>query len=266
MSKIKKPRYQKLLPVKESNVSQVCKYVGKDYKIFDTRFINTKGLYVTDFEDYTVLSDVDFTDNVKYAPKSLKSELTSRWQYVMHVSHGMTPSITRNILEARNTGGQILAYKYMECSIEGNECVYYGFIPTIDVKIENSHNTCRFNMMAIYPRKLYIYLNKICACLCSEKCIKWNITLNDSTTKLLVCGKKIPWSKIYIMMGSGDESCEEMFKEPRDCLVCAQCYDCNKSPRYCRRHKICKHKQTRIFDGISFNKSTIKTCRRAKKF
>lgn len=266
MSKIKKPKNRKILPHNESNASQVCKYVGKDYKICDTRFVNTKGLFVTDFKDYTILSDVDFTNNIKYAPKSLKRELTSRWQYTMHVSNGINPSITRDILEGRNTGGQILAYKYLECSIEGNECVYYGFIPTIDVKIKNSQSICRFSMMAIYPRKLYVYLEKISACLCSEECIKWRVTLNDSTTKILVCGKKIPWSKIYIMMGSGDDSCVEMFKTPRECIVCAQCYDCNKSPKYCRRHKICKHKQTSMYDGILFKKSTIKICRRTKKF
>lgn len=244
----------------EIEPSKLC---GEDFRIGDTRFISSKTLYQTEFNDYTLITNVDFTPYIKYAPREIKPLLASRWMYVMHVSHGMQPSITRNILQARVTGGEILAYKYTECSIEGNECVYYGFLPVLHSRNRiasilscGTHRICRVSMMEVWPRKLFIYMKRDFQCNCSENCIRWHVTLKDYPKSKQCCIKTIPWNDLYIMMGDGDRKCMEIIKVPRSCFVCAQCYDCSKSPNYCRKHRICKHKLVKIFNNITTTTTT----------
>lgn len=239
----------------EIEPSKLC---GEDFRIGDTRFISSKTLYRTEFDDYTLITNVDFTPYIKYAPREIKPLLASRWMYVMHVSHGMQPSITRNILQARVTGGEILAYKYTECSIEGNECVYYGFLPVLHSRNRlastlscGTHRICRVSMMEVWPRKLFIYMKRDFQCPCSENCTRWHVTLKEYPKSNQCCIKTIPWHDLYIMMGDGDRKCMEIIKVPRTCFVCAQCYDCSKSPNYCRKHRICKHKLVKIFNDIT---------------
>lgn len=222
-------------------------YVGTTYVIGKTNFMDKRGLYITKMGDYEILSTEDFSDFVKYAPMSLRQAIVGRWRYSIHISYGMSPSITRDLLYARVVGGQILAYKYLECSIEGNESVYYGFIPSIEnYSLQDStHSTCRFVMQSIFPRLLYVHLSRSTPCSCSANCWYWKVTLHEALIEHTFCGKNIPWSRIYVIMGELDTNCTESVdtKESRECPVCAQCFECSIRPRYCRIHRICKHKQ-----------------------
>lgn len=228
-------------------VSPKSCYVGTTYSIGNTHFVDKRGLYITRMLDYEILTTEDFSDFASYAPKSLRRAISSRWRYAVHVSYGTLPSITRDLLYARVVGGQILAYKYLECSIEGNESVYYGFLPSIDnyAVQEDTHSTCRFLMQAIYPRLLYVHLTRTAPCSCSSDCWYWKTTLSDALTEHTFCGKRIPWSRLYVIMGELDVTCNETVdaKEPRECPVCAQCFECSLGARYCRTHRVCKHKQ-----------------------
>lgn len=230
----------------EDNVAK-SRYVGTAYTIGDTHFLDKRGLYMTRFEDYEILSTEDFTEFSRFAPRSLKRALSPRWRYAIHVSYGVQPSVTRDLLYTRVIGGQILAYKYLECSIEGNESVYYGFIPTLDNYTirENTHSRCRFRVQAVYPRLLYVHLARCTPCNCSEDCWYWKATLHEGLSSHAFCGRNIPWSRLYVMMGELDRECSETVdaKDARECPVCAQCFDCSMGARYCRTHRICKHKQ-----------------------
>lgn len=111
-------------------------HCGQEYKVGDTRFILSKtrgSIHLYKMKDYNIITNepINDFDLKNKVPESMKPLLESRWYYALHVSYGMAVSINRSILRARITGGEILAYKYTECSIEGNECVYYGFIPTL---------------------------------------------------------------------------------------------------------------------------------------
>lgn len=225
-----------------------CKFVGKTYKAAGTTFIAPTGIYCSAFEDYTVLSDFDCSALLATSrfPVSLKQALHPKWQYSMHVSHAMLPSVNRNLLYARVIGGEILGYKYMECSIEGNEAIYYGFIPTQSkhADLKTTHKKCRFAMQEVFPRRMYVYLEKFSdKCDCSEpSCLKLKARIANGAQKGQFCASAIPWTKIYIMLGELNDNCAEQIKIPRECRVCAQCYNCSKSVQYCRKHRTCKHK------------------------
>ena len=236
--------------------------VGNSYQIGETIFLSNRTLYVANFDDYTLLSDFDFTPFADAAPRSLKKALDKRWIYVVHVSHGMAPSVTRNLLHARVIGGEILAYKYTQCSIEGNECLYYGFIPTDgkqNESLKDTHTICRLSMQAIFPRKLYIYIEMVAMCTCKrEGCyrLKSRSATSGGQAYIHFCAHNIPWSQLYVMMGDLDTNVVEGFKVPRQCMVCAQCFDCSKSVQYCRKHTKCKHKSAVALDLSSSSSSS----------
>lgn len=244
---------------------------GKQFTISTTTFYDVENLFTTDFKNYTLITTRDFTPYVKYAPTDLMKELEETWHYGVHVSYGMQPMITRKMLKMRVIGGQILAYKYTECSIEGNECVYYGFIPTQKnnqtLRRLATHTKCRISAIAIWPRKLYIYARYLRPCPCSENCGYWIVTLQDGKMQRAFCVKKIPWSECYIMMGEPSDDCSDKLRPPRICAVCAQCYDCSRKPTYCRKHRVCKHKfKSFTLDDASpevrLKKSAIKNCQK----
>lgn len=114
---------------------------GKDYKIDCTRFYSKTSMYLIKMKDFNVITNAPLTENeLEMIPSEMKPLLQSRWYFAIHVSYGMGVSINRSILRARVTGGEIISYKYAECSIEGNECVYYGFIPTISPRKSTNDN------------------------------------------------------------------------------------------------------------------------------
>lgn len=225
-----------------------CQYVGKTYKVADTVFISRQGIYASKLNDFTLLSDFDCTSMLDTIPKSLKAEMSKRWRYVMHVSHGMTLSVTRNLLYARVIGGEILGYKFSQCSIDGNECAYYGFIPTYEkyMKTNDWHSKCRITMMSVFPRRLYVYLEKAGRCSCdAPNCFALQALNLSGSQKSRFCARDIPWAKLYVMMGELDDTCTEQVKEARECAICAQCFNCSKSVQFCRSHRVCKHKGSR---------------------
>lgn len=230
-----------------------CRFEGKTYKISDTTFFSDRGIYSCRMEDYTLITNFDCTSLFDRLTKTLKFELRDRWRYSMHVSHGMTLSVTRSLLYARVTGGEILGYKFAECSIDGNECAYYGIIPTQHKDLKDTHLRCRLSMMAVFPRRLYVYLEHCGECSCGANgCATLQSIDRSGTRKTKFCANAIPWSKLYVMMGELDNACAEQSKEARDCKVCAQCYNCSKSVRFCRNHRVCRHKRSRVDTADSF--------------
>lgn len=238
-----------------------CVAIGKELKIGKDVFISKNTLYKITMSDYTIISDAQF--DVSYAPIALKPLLAKKWVYKLHVDQTISPVITRSTLRDRVIGGEILAYRYTECSIAGNSCVYYGFIPTIVKRFDDSHNTCYISSVSVWPRKLYVYLKRGYACACSPGCCMWTIHMDNYSTTQSFCAKKIQWAKIYIMMGEYDTSCVEQLKPIRSCEVCAQCFDCSKNTSFCRKHRICKHKTAKpLEDVLTITKSSMKQCKK----
>lgn len=226
-----------------------CKFVGKTYKVADTVFVASNGLYACKLDDFTLLTNFDCTSLLDTLPDSLKSKIHKRWQYVMHVSHGMELSVNRKLLYARVIGGEILGYKFMECSIDGNQCAYYGFIQSQEKNsniLTNCHRNSRFTMMAVFPRRLYVYIEQLGMCTCETPgCIRLQALNLSGSQKSQFCSRDIPWHKLYVMMGELDDKCVEQVKEARECAICAQCYNCSKSVGFCRSHRVCKHRGSR---------------------
>ncbi|AYP97937.1 GrBNV gp09-like protein-like protein [Mauternbach virus] len=114
---------------------------GKDYKINCTRFYSQTSMFLIAMKDFNIITNAPLAKHeLEMIPHEMKPLLQSRWYFAMHVSYGMGVSINRSILRARVTGGEIISYKYAECSIEGNECVYYGFLPTISSRPSTDSN------------------------------------------------------------------------------------------------------------------------------
>lgn len=221
----------------------------------------SSGLKSITMEDYTIITNADFSEYVHLAPTSLREALLENWQYVLHVANNVSPSVTRSTLHSRVLGGQLLAYSYTACSIEGNQCVYYGMLTTKEETLDSSHKTCRISSTKVWPRKLYVYLRKGAFCNCSNGCFAWGSlrrTVKEYNTGtyryacLKRCGDDF-WRNTYVMMGEEDEFSYDAIKEggARACVVCAQCYECSQRPTYCRKHKTCKHVPRVLFGGNS---------------
>lgn len=258
---------------------------GSKFNIGNTTFIGESGLYSLQRRDFTIISTDPFPP--EHAPEELKRKLESRWHYALHVSHGMEPTVNRSLMKLRVFGSEIIAYRYVECSIFGNPCVYYGIIPTVvndkgapafgqlhkPVPGERmmtgvfdgvaTHRKSRIAAAAVWPRKLYVWLRKDrFGCSCSKDCSLWQVMMANPKNNKSYCVKKIPWSSIYVMMGDADGSADELRKVPRECIVCAQCYDCSKSAAFCRTHIKCKHTKATLFnqDLTPITDSEIKKC------
>lgn len=256
-------------------------FVGKNFERAGFTYKSDRAIWKTEMSDYTILSDEDFTDYVKYAPPSLKEHIRQRWIYNMHIGQSYSSTINSQQMNQRVRGGEILAYKFAECMIEGNQAVYCGYVPTIQpADLTGIHKTCRFSLQEVYPRKLYVYLvRRLGRCVCSfdenaaasNDCSRWQIKLYDGENRIC-CSKNIDWTKIYIFMGEPNTDCKEFMKIPRDCPVCAQCYKCSVGGFYCRTHVVCKHKKAKIFVGenssllalINKPKPKIKRCQKIK--
>lgn len=238
----------------------ICEPIGTEYKVGKETLLSEKTLYKTEMTDYTILTDAPFDST--FAPKEIKPLLKKKWIFKLHVNQTLSPLITRPVLRDRVEGGQILAYRYTECSVAGNQCVYYGFIPTIEKTFKDAHKTCYISSMDVWPRTLYVYLQQSYACTCSDGCNSWKSRMSDSKTFSSFCKKKIKWDQIYIMMGGYDKDCHDYIKDFRSCSVCAQCFDCSKSVKYCRKHKQCKHKTAKPLEEVKeIVNSSIKQCK-----
>lgn len=143
-----------MITVTKSHHFESYKYPSNHLKIDNNEFIvGGVECFVTDLEDYTILSDFDITDYLKTEPDGrkpncrilgsdslrcipieIRSKHDDRWINVAHIQSSSRPIITRDRLRDRVYGGQILAYHIKECSIEGNRCIYYGFLPTLNFK------------------------------------------------------------------------------------------------------------------------------------
>lgn len=246
-----------------------CRSYGSTVTIDKTVLVSESGLplYLTRMSDYTIVTNCDFTEYIEFAPKSLKEAVQDNWIYVAHVSPTVRTAVTRATLRARVIGGEILAYQYSECSIEGNVCVYYGFVPTEGHHIADTHKRCLLSAMQVWPRKMYVYLKKESACMCSPGCSRWSLKMRDHGERRF-CIKQVPWKDIYIMMGDMDETCVEEIKEPRQCSVCAQCIKCASSPVYCRSHRRCKHKKAQTLQAcmsVPIVLPVMKSCKRVRR-
>lgn len=175
----------------------------------------------------TVISHADITkttlimssnNSVRCVPKSIREKLERHWIHAAHIQTFSRSLITRDRLRSRVTGGQILAYHFKECDIGGNKCIYYGFLPTMVLRIrprlstsnkpsttsnverhtpadpednnisENKtlqdfdiggHFLCRLNTQRVWPRYVYVRITKECACSCLPNCVRVSVLTRD---------------------------------------------------------------------------------------
>lgn len=157
-----------MITVTKNHAFESHKYCTNHLKIDNNEFVvSGTECYVTHLEDYSIVSDFDITeyleleysdnplsigykgrkrkrvdsfgnvnitDSLRCIPREIRSKQKDRWINVAHIQSFSRPIITRDRLRDRVCSGQILAYHYKECSIEGNRCIYYGFIPTLNFK------------------------------------------------------------------------------------------------------------------------------------
>lgn len=257
---------------------------GESFKRKGFTFISSNdSLWVTEFTDWTLLTNSDFTPHISSAPTSLKEAIHSRWLYNLHLSNTPSSEITQENMIQRVNGGEILAYKFLSkkpYTLGGNDFVYCGFIPTFLPKtdeIEGTHKKCRFAMQEIFPNRLYVYLKQLpgrCPHTFSldpevaklhKNCKQWSSKTIYGTEDCWCVGE-IDWSSVYVFKGEPDETCLQMFKETRECERCAQCYKCTVSAEYCRKHRVCKHKKSVPHDQIvNYESPKIKYCKRKSK-
>lgn len=230
-----------------------------------TKLYNKDGgsLYELQREDYTIISNAIF--HPENAPPSIKQLINDRWYFIAHpAQHNTELKVNESILGQRVKGGQNLAYTYTEMSIDGILYAYLGFLPTIytNADIEGSHRIRRISATDKWPRKLYVYLEQGFMCDCGvNNCIQWSCRLADYKTVQMYCSKKIPWEKLYILMGDNDSTCN--IKIPRLCVVCSQCIKCAANPiSYCSLHKECFHvSRSLLTKGTVIADAKIKKCK-----
>lgn len=249
-----------------------------EINVDNVKFISDSTLFLAKMTDYNIISNIDFSnvlnknldnlvtmENNTNLPRSIKTILETEWRYACHIAHKNELNVLPKTLFARVTGGQILSYKYKECSIGGNRVAYFGFVPTKHkVKsdlLKCTHKKSLFSkLIDFWPRELYIYLKYLGPCPLSTENVHnchgfFNVKLRNCKLKNF-CFNKIPWNKVYIMMG---EMKDFNSKLPRDCVICNSCTLCRKMPVYCRLHKVCNHENLIIYTPSIT--SSLKKCR-----
>lgn len=238
------------------------------------------------FADYCLLVDGDHPDGswADVAPAELKPLLAHRWRYYLHVVPTISSPLTEDTMRARVTGGQLLAYRFTPLVVGHTPCRYVGYLPAgrpDSVLDGGTHDTPYIESTAVWPRRLYLYLRRQdspcprCDPARTPACVRWawysvasvRATYTASRaggTPLVFCGRAIPWSRLYVMMG--ESTMEKAAPTPTTtttttmstaatttattidelppCRVCAQCPACAKtSARGCVRHgRRCRHR------------------------
>lgn len=206
---------------------------------------NYKKTFVTRMKDFTIISNFNLNAYTSYIEKKIKPQMKDRWIHSFHVGPTTQELITRKMLQAREDDGQIVAYHYKEFSMEGNECVYFGYIPSTNITFSSgSHVRSVITVNQVWPRQLFVRLVKTTACECSAQCIRVSVELFSQSTdtrpsalKTVFCVKRIPWKDIYLMMGDTIEDSGELYKKNRVCNVCAQCIKCSLMSTFCNAHR-----------------------------
>lgn len=271
---------------RKSTVINFLNLNQNEIKIDNVKFISDSKLFLAKMSDYNIISNIDFSkvlnkdidelitmENNLTLPSSIKNVLNTEWMYSCHIAHKNELNVLEKTLYARVTGGQILCYKYKECSIGGNRVAYFGFVPTkIKVNlVKCMHRKPLFSKLTSnWPRELYIYLKYLGPCPLSNENIHdchgyFNVKLRNGKKKNF-CFKKIPWNKVFIMMGEMKD-CNS--KRPRDCVICNSCTLCRKMPVYCRLHKVCSHQNLIIYTpeiNSKLKRSQMKPNRRLNNF
>lgn len=223
---------------------------------------NGTNWFITTFEDYEIISSYPIFDNPiesinnSIIPNSIKPLLSQHWLYRLDLKYKPDFVLDRNVLRRKVTEDKILSFMYAECSVGLNNCVYYGFLPTLTANVEminDCHKICRVSAVHEWPRKIYIefkfldYKNLCCENL--DKCAVWRVKYRDGTYSD-VCIRKVKWEHLYCFMGNSNINNGILsgggLKSNRVCDVCAQCYKCSQSFEFCRKHKVCKHKRAKL--------------------
>lgn len=215
--------------------------IDPPFKIGTTTISSNKQLLLYSFDDFFLLCDFKVPKSIKIT-ESLKYANKPNWLYVSQPK-SQENRITRNKLRDKNKSGDIVAYKYTECILDGINCVYYGYIPTINKTDNFIHYNQKVTCLPCWPRKLYVYLRYSSPCTCSDGCLRVK-TINRDNIEIIVCLSKIYWSDVKIILGESDESSKDIMIPPRICSVCANCEKC--SAIKCRNHVKCKHKNASV--------------------
>jgi hypothetical protein len=232
--------------------------VGPSFTAGGITFINSykNTMHLWEFADYRLIIDCASDDAscwAELAPAELKPLLEPRWYYAAHLYDNVKSPLTEDTIRGRVMGGQILAYRctpfsLMQCLRNG---LYYGFLPTcpeLDQDVTRfTHQTPVVEQTAEWPRRLYISLHRGPPCFCGVPgCWVWE---NWTPVKTMhYCGQHIPWGDLYIMLGEDlteKSTADDPTKnQPRNCQVCAQCFQCITSAApFCRKHVRCIHQR-----------------------
>lgn len=236
-----------------------CKKMN--FKEFNCSWFEEEDLFYIQLEDYSIISNFDLKNFESLFPKEIKPLLNENWFFHLHV---YPIRLNRQHLQKKVESGGILAYSFTDLlSIGYNDCTYIGFLPTKNQNFEDSFkeiikqdsfsceneekNKCSISMQKVWPRNISVQLKKVGKCVCTNIncfCIEY---LDRNLKSQKCCMRAINFADVYIIMGSFNALCDEGFKEPRICTVCANCYKCSKSVSYCKTHaKKCNHKTASI--------------------
>lgn len=202
--------------------------------------------------DYSIITNYPEINDLKaFLPLKLKPLMKSKWVHLLHPNNGSSnPLISKSIMSQRVKSGEILAFRYTECTLVMINCVYISFLPSTPtiVPLEGAHQHCRVKSKSQWPRKLYVYLKYHSPCKeCFPGCQRFKVMLSSKdSTQDVYCIKDVPWCDLYVMMGDVVEptKCLSM-KSSRSCPVCNQCSKCKVSTSFCKRHVTCKHEPSR---------------------
>lgn len=225
----------------------VCEQRPSPLRFGETLFHLPRSVgYVTEYDDYTLITDYDFTPFLHLAPRAVRPILERRLRYVLHVSHGNRLCVTPELLAARVVGGQVVGFGYRLCSIAGNDCAYYAFVPSVNVSLRYTHSRPILQLHIAYPRQLFVYLSLNGICRCSSGCLRWSMFTyhQKRVSAASYCARRINWDDVYVMMGDLLQPDDDSGSGP--CTVCSQCYACRTSSSRCRRHRVCHHRHREL--------------------
>lgn len=209
--------------------------------------------------DLNLIADFDLK---KYQEVLLQESIhhlySKHWNYYTEIQK---INVTQKHLREKVKKSEILAYHYVEASLNLNRVCEYGWIlPTNFKNIPCSRKTMSLTGLKVWPREVYVVLEQVGACLSCENCITCKYKTRN-LKEVTTCIKKIDWSEIYLFMGDEKEDLIIIPKEQRKCKVCNNCFKCSAIPiGFCKNHKVCKHSSRKFTKDVKLVYGNFKNC------
>lgn len=221
-------------------------------------------MYKKKIYDLNIVSNFQLNENL-LLKESIYKLYSKNWLYFTTVEHNLV-SIQHFLEKIKKS--EILAYRLVSGSFANNNIYDYGWVPINKTEANLARKEPFLLGSNVWPNEVYFLIQSKGKCFCGvPNCFLCEYKTRDEE-KNVSCLQKIKWDNIFLYLGEKKEDLIILNKnelkggaERRNCKVCIKCVRCNNlSNSFCKTHRICRHKTTKLKNSVQLKPIKFKNC------